>query len=129
MTTRFGCSMCPKEVKGIFAFLYYAGIGTKPHLLDIQNDVYLPNAILCRKHIEYLPEENFLSEPSSGLNFALQQADGFPSKEGFVINSLLDPCFMTYDNAKKLFLPAVQHIEAQIKAHEESTSLDLKLVS
>ena len=128
MTKIFYCSECPtpREIKGIFAFLYYAGKGQEINHLNVRESFYPPNSLVCRKHIEYLPEELFVLPPEwikkmDELQIlGLMQGDGYQDRDGFTISTLWSPSILTLDGARKTFPGAVRNIERQLMEGLES---------
>lgn len=123
MGDRFGCGECvkPHVVSGIFAFLYYAGRGKDIRHLDVVKQYYPPNALICRKHIEYIPEEILVLPRSDLIDmcelhlFGIMQVDGQYKGEALVLSTIWDPDIITMENARKQFPLAVQRLEPRIQ--------------
>lgn len=124
---RYGCSECKPEieVKGIFAFLYYAGTGNEIKHLDIEHRYLPPNVLLCSRHIELIPRElfvannNFLMNMNEAIFLGFMKGEGFYRDDTFEIKTLTPPSLLTIESARKQFPGAVKNIESRLQKDEE----------
>lgn len=111
------CLECRKGLTDPFAILYFVGVAPQLRYLSLQQLLrgdYPPNALICRKHFEFLPSEAFISGEKSGLVYAISQVDGRFERGVLQLRHIHKPDSMSPEMVKQYFPTAYSILSRQV---------------